>query len=165
VTLQWYRGSHSPEDYCNFRQATKQAKHVFFDRCVSEIAKTNSRPWDLMGWIQQHKLPPCEAIHYHNKPCHTLDDLWGALHRMYNSASGREFNTLALDALPSQPVRDWARFSKAELTNKLSGCSNVSAPGPDHLKWSHLKRVIQVHSCATVILAIADACLVVAIAL
>jgi len=58
-------------------------------------------------------------------------------------------------------VHDWVCFSEAELTNALSGCSNVSAPGPDHLKWSHLKRVIRVHSCATVILTIADVCLMV----
>ena len=114
-----------------------------------------------MGWIQQHKLLPCEAICYRNEPCHTLDDLWGALHGTYNSALGREFNASALDALPSQPAHDWARFSEAELTDTLSGCSNVSAPGPDHLKWSYLKQVIHVHSCAMVILAIANVCLVV----
>jgi len=86
VTLQRYHGFCSPEDYRNFRQATKQAKHVFFDCHVSEITETNSRPWDLMGWIQQCKLPLCEAIRYRDEPCHTLDDLWGALHRTYNSA-------------------------------------------------------------------------------
>jgi len=92
-----------------------------------------------MSWVQQCKFPPCEAIHYHDKPCHTLDELWGALHGTYNLASGREFDASALDDLLDQPQRDWVRFSEAELTNTLSGCSNVSAPGPDHLKWSHIK--------------------------
>ena len=53
------------------------------------------------------------------------------------------------------------RFSEAELTDTLSGCSNVSVSGLDHLKWSHIKRVIRVHSCVHALLAIADACLVV----
>ena len=44
MTLQRYRGSRSSEDYRDFRQATKQAKHVFFNRRVSKIAETNSRP-------------------------------------------------------------------------------------------------------------------------
>jgi len=144
-----------------FWSTTKQAKCVFFNCCVKEITETNSQPWDLMGWIQQRKLLPCEAIRYHDEPCHTLDELWGTLHGTYNLASGREFDTSVLDNLPDQPQHNWVHFSKAELTDTLSGCSNISAPGPDHLKWSHIKRVIRVHSCACALLAIADACLVV----
>ena len=68
--LREYRASRRPEDYRAFRNVTRQTKRVFFDRRVNEIAETNSRPWDLMGWIQQRKLPPCEAIRYRDEPCH-----------------------------------------------------------------------------------------------
>ena len=74
-----------------------------------------------MGWIQQRKLPPCEAIRYRDEPCHTLDELWGALHGTYNSASGRQFDTSVLDDLPDQPQHDWAPFAEAELKDALSG--------------------------------------------
>jgi len=94
-----------------------------------------------MGWVQQRKLPPCKAICYRNEPCHTLDDLWAVLHGTYNSASGRQFDTSVLDNLPDQPQHEWALFSIAELQDALSSCSNISTPGPDHLKWRHIKRV------------------------
>jgi len=88
VALQQYRGSRSPEDYRMFRSATKQAKHVFFNHHIKKITETHSQPWDLIGWAQQHKLPLCEAIRYHDEPCHTLNELWGVLHGTYNLASG-----------------------------------------------------------------------------
>ena len=75
-----YRASHRPEDYCAFWTVVRQTKCVFFDCRISEIAETNSHPWDLMGWIQQCKLLLCEVICYCDEPCHTLDELWGVLH-------------------------------------------------------------------------------------
>jgi len=32
------------------------------DARIAEIIFTNKRPWDLMSWVKQHKLPAVEAI-------------------------------------------------------------------------------------------------------
>ncbi|CAA7270642.1 unnamed protein product [Cyclocybe aegerita] len=55
-------------------------KNDFFDECIAEIATSRKRPWDLMEWVKQCKLPPCEAIHNGDQHCHDMDDLWDALH-------------------------------------------------------------------------------------
>ena len=45
------------------------------------------------------------------------------------------------------------------MTQALSACSGNSAPGPDHVTWSHLKKVIAVRECCSVFLDLANACL------
>ncbi|PPQ92724.1 hypothetical protein CVT25_014237, partial [Psilocybe cyanescens] len=75
-----YREHGLPEDWKLYRKAVKNAKRVFFDSRITEISITNKRTWDLMSWVQQRKLPPCEAIQYQGQPCHALPQLWDALH-------------------------------------------------------------------------------------
>ena len=41
----------------------------------------------------------------------------------------------------------------------LKACSNVSAPGPDHITWWHLKLILAKNSYAVGILSLANACL------
>ncbi|CAA7263228.1 unnamed protein product [Cyclocybe aegerita] len=138
-----YQLSHSLADYNKFKKACKDAKRDFFDEHIAEIATSRKRPWDLMEWVKQRKLPPCEAICNGDQPCHDMDDLWDALHGTYNSASGREYDTSVLDELPDELVREWADFSEHELLSALKGCSNSSAPGPDHVTWVHLKELLK----------------------
>ncbi|KAF9254119.1 hypothetical protein L218DRAFT_887054, partial [Marasmius fiardii PR-910] len=85
----------------------KSSKREFFDEWIKEIATTNARPWDLMSWIQQRKLPPTDAISFKGVPCRTLDDLWSALHRTYNAAAEREVDLSFLDDLEPSSERDW----------------------------------------------------------
>ncbi|PPQ94560.1 hypothetical protein CVT25_012313, partial [Psilocybe cyanescens] len=80
VALQAYREHGLPEDWKLYRKAVKNAKRVFFDSTITEISITNKRTWDLMSWVQQRKLPPCEAIQYQGPSCHALPQLWDALH-------------------------------------------------------------------------------------
>ena len=95
-----------------------------------------------MEWTKQRKLPPCEAIQYNGQPCHAIGDLFDALHNTYNSANDRPVDLSALNPLPQMAQRDWVSFSELELKEALSACSSNSAPGPDHIKWPHLKRLI-----------------------
>ncbi|KAF5345719.1 hypothetical protein D9756_011623 [Leucocoprinus leucothites] len=88
-TLLTYRRTKDRKDWRAFRAATRAAKRSFFDPHIHEIASTNKRPWDLMDWVKQRKLPAVEGIHYQGRPCNDLPDLWNALHSSYNSASGR----------------------------------------------------------------------------
>ncbi|CAA7270653.1 unnamed protein product [Cyclocybe aegerita] len=137
-----YQLSHSLADYNKFKKACKDAKRDFFDERIAEITTSRKRPWDLMEWVKQRKLPPCEAICNGDQPCHDMDDLWDALHGTYNSASGREYDASVLDKLPDEPVREWADFSEHELLSALKGCSNSSAPGPDHITWESLSVIV-----------------------
>ncbi|CAA7270015.1 unnamed protein product [Cyclocybe aegerita] len=154
-----YQLSRSLADYNKFKKACKDAKCDFFDEHITEIATSRKRPWDLMEWVKQRKLPPCEAIRNGEQPCHDMDDLWDALHGTYNSASGREYDTSVLDELPDEPVREWADFSEHELLSALKGCSNSSAPGPDHITWVHLKELLKDKHVLALFIVLANACL------
>ncbi|CAA7268141.1 unnamed protein product [Cyclocybe aegerita] len=154
-----YQLSRSLADYNKFKKVCKDAKRDFFDERIAEIATSRKHPWDLMEWVKQRKLPPCEAIRNGDQPCHDMDDLWDALHSMYNSASGREYDASVLDELPDEPVREWADFSEHELLSALKGCSNSSAPGPDHVTWVHLKELLKDKHVLVLFIVLANACL------
>ncbi|CAA7265986.1 unnamed protein product [Cyclocybe aegerita] len=111
-----------------------------------------------MEWVK-HKLPPCEAIRNGDQPCHDMDDLWDTLHGTYNSASGHEYDASVLDELPDEPVCEWADFSEHELLSALKGCSNSSAPGPDHVTWVHLKELLKDKHVLALFIMLANACL------
>ncbi|KAF5319438.1 hypothetical protein D9619_008864 [Psilocybe cf. subviscida] len=147
TALQQHRASRDAGDWAQFRRTVKQAKRTFFDAQIAEIAVKSKRPWDLMNWVQQRKLPPCEAIQYQGQPCHDMSVLWDALHGTYNAASGRACDMSVLDPLPAAPAREWLPFSQFELTDALASCSNRSAPGPDHIKWTHLKYLVKDAHC------------------
>ncbi|CAA7271389.1 unnamed protein product [Cyclocybe aegerita] len=158
-TFRVYQLSRLLTDYNKFKKAYKDAKHDFFDERIAEIATSRKRPWDLMEWVKQRKLLPCEAIRHGHQPCHDMDDLWDTLHGTYNLASGREYDASVLDKLPDEPVREWADFSEHELLSALEGCSNSSAPGPDHVTWVHLKELLKDKHVLALFIVLANACL------
>jgi len=87
-SLGQYKLEKSHQNWLLFWRAVKAAKRKFFDLRIDEIAGSNKRPWDLMEWVKQHKLPAWKAIQYNGQPCHQMSNLWDALHNTYNSASG-----------------------------------------------------------------------------
>jgi len=87
-SLSQYKLEKSHENWLIFWRAVKAAKCKFFDLLIDELTGLNKRPWDLMEWVKQRKLPACEAIQYNGQPCHQMSKLWDALHNTYNSASG-----------------------------------------------------------------------------
>ncbi|CAA7271402.1 unnamed protein product [Cyclocybe aegerita] len=137
-----YQLSRSLADYNKFKKVCKDAKRDFFNERITEIATSHKRPWDLMEWVKQCKLPPCEAIRNGDQSCHDMDDLWDALHSTYNSASGRDGLTF-----------------QHELLSALKGCSNSSAPGPDHVTWVHLKELLKDKHVLALFIVLANACL------
>ncbi|KAF5347005.1 hypothetical protein D9756_011008 [Leucocoprinus leucothites] len=156
--------SNSKIDWRAFRKATRVAKRSFFDERIHEIASTNKRPWDLMEWVKQRKLPAIEGIRYQGRPCNDLPDLWDALHSSYNSASGRPVSPHILNEMKTIPSRSWANFSALELSESLQSCANSSAPGPDHVSWRHLKSIVAHNDCLKNIILIANASCVVPVA-
>jgi hypothetical protein len=66
---------------------------------------------------------------------------------------------MALDDLDPLPKRDWVGFSSREMFDVLSACLSHSAPGPDHVTWTHLKRILPDSIVSWEILSLADVCL------
>ncbi|CAA7268136.1 unnamed protein product [Cyclocybe aegerita] len=151
--------SHLLADYNKFKKACKDAKRDFFNERITEITTSCKRLWDLMEWVKQRKLPPCEAIYNGNQPCHDKDDLWDTLHGTYNLASGHKYDASVLDELPDELVHEWADFSEHELLSALKRCSNSSAPGPDHVTWVHLKELLKDKHVLALFIVLANACL------
>jgi hypothetical protein len=157
--IRQYWEDRPPWKWKSFCHTTHKAKRVFFDACIEEISETNWHPWDLMEWVKQHKLPACEAIQYQGQPCHTLESLWDALHRTYNAASRQQVDLSTLNDLDPLPKRDWVGFSSCKMFDALSVCSSCSAPGPDHVTWTHLKRILPDSVISGKILSLANVCL------
>src|SRR4029077_12887106 len=154
------RKVNTPDNWLALKKATKRAKRAFFEGKISEIADKTKRPWDLMHWTGPRKLPPSEALRFEGEACDHPDKLWNALHNTFNSAEGRPHNVDRFrDSMPVRDERPWGSFSMAEMTEALAPCSGRSAPGPDHLTWSHLKLLMKHEETAELFLWIANACL------
>ena len=75
TSYEQYRRLRDPEHWTEFRRLVRQTKREYFDDRIKEISETNKRPWDLMEWVKQCKLPPAEAIQGPRGPCHNMEDL------------------------------------------------------------------------------------------
>jgi hypothetical protein len=153
-----YWESHNPWHYKQFQLVIKDTKQVFFDKQINKVASLSKRPWDLMSWVKQRNLPPMESILFRDEPCNTLDSLWNALHSTYNAASGHECEMESLDEWPAFPEREWLDFTPNEIQVALAACAKNSAPGLDHIMWSHLKLLLADVETCTKVVDLANAC-------
>lgn len=65
--------------------------------------------------------------------------MFDKMHEHFAQSASTPATSGFLDELLQQPVRSWPPFSGLKLDEALLTVSNVSAPGPSHLSWEHLK--------------------------
>ena len=112
-----------------------------------------------MNWVKKQKLTAVESIQFNGWPCIELDNLWDVLHQSFNSTQSHEVDFQLLDEIPSKDAKVWVPFSREELINATEKCNNSSAPGPDKLIWSHIKKIIKSKECISKFIDIANACI------
>ena len=96
-----------------------------------------------MNWVKKQKLPAIESIQFNGQPYIKLSDLWDALHSSFNSAQSHEVDFQLLDKFHSKEAKVWALFLREELINTIEKYNNSSAPSPDKLSWSYIKRIVK----------------------
>jgi hypothetical protein len=151
-----------PNRYKAFRHTTRESKKAYFDKVIHETATEKNRPWDLMPWARERKLPAVEAIiNNEGISCISPNMIFDTLHSMFNSANNRTTNLNRLfDGISEAEEQDWAKFSIQEVKDALEKCAKNSAPGPDHISWRLIKRMTHKNSTMfDFVSIIADSCI------
>ena len=65
-SLKNYMISRSLEDQKTFKKMVKNTKQSFFDLKIQEITNKRQRPWELINWVNKHKLLAIKAIKYND---------------------------------------------------------------------------------------------------
>ena len=90
-------------------------------------------PWELMNWINKHKLPAVEVVKYNGQPYLEINDFWYALHLSFNMAQDCCIDEDILIEIDAFTTSSWYFFSEKEFTITIDKCNNSSTPGPDKI--------------------------------
>jgi len=114
-SLNNYKISRSLDNWKKFKKVIKNTKRSLFDAKIQEVANKSHGPWELMNWINRHKLPTIEAIKYDGHPCLSPDSLWKVLHTSFNTALNCQVDTNILSEIEHKMTSTWSPFFKEEF--------------------------------------------------
>lgn len=122
--------------------AARRARQKFFD---TVMRKTHpSRIWDFVEWTKPRRNDVTTGIvGQDGRPADSQEALGRTFQEQFTPANARQVDMSLLDDMEQLPERKFAPMSPAELRDVLAATSNFSAPGPDHVSWFWLKRIVR----------------------
>jgi len=86
-----------------------------------------------MNWVNKCNLPAVKIVKHNSHPCLKIEDLWHALHLLFNIGQNHQIDIDMLDKIPSKNPSIWVLFSEEEFISSIAKCNNLSTPGPNKL--------------------------------
>ncbi|KAF8662078.1 hypothetical protein AX14_007092 [Amanita brunnescens Koide BX004] len=124
-----------------YNAATRTAHQNYFLRKI-ELMTENNAPWEGIRWMKPHPPPNYSTIMNDGAPIPDMATLFNTMHAHFSSAANNNVSEDFLASIPQVPPCEWSRVSTHEINEMLSLTSNMSAPGPDHIMWHHLKQIL-----------------------
>lgn len=122
--------------------AARRARQKFFDRVMKRAHP--SRIWDFVEWTKPRRNDVTTGIvDQQGVPADSQEALGRTFQEQFTPANARPVDMTLLDEIPQLPERLFPAFSPAELHDAIAATSNFSAPGPDHISWFWLKRIVR----------------------
>lgn len=123
------------------RGAIRRAKTAFFNRRIETTE--SARIWDLVGWTKPRSADTNNCIvKSDGTPTKNQEELGEVFQAQFTPANPQPVDISILDDIEQRPAREFKAISATEVKDALAGTGNFSAPGPDHVSWYWLKRIL-----------------------
>ena len=124
-----------------FNATTKTARQDYFLRKIDSMTENNA-PWEGIRWTKPRAPPSFSTITDNGRPIPDMATLFDIMHWHFSLAADNSVSETFLASIPQIPQRSRPLISPHEIGEMLALTSNSSAPGPDHITWSHLKQIL-----------------------